>query len=61
MKRPRCDLKKTYRVSNKLRSNMLGMGEGMSNGRPFEEVMEKDYYVVNLGLKSCVLRIKLMK
>jgi len=61
MKTPRCNLKKTYRISNTLRSNMLGMGEGISNGRPFEEVMEKGYYVASLGLKSCVLRIKLMK
>ena len=38
---PRWDLKKFNRVSNKLGSSMLSVGEVMAIGRTFEEVIQK--------------------
>lgn len=50
LKMPRWDLKKFKRVSNKLGSSMLSVGEVMSIGRTFEEVMQKACRMVNPGL-----------
>jgi carbamoylphosphate synthase large subunit/anthranilate/para-aminobenzoate synthase component II len=50
LKMPRWDLKKFNRVSNKLGSSMLSVGEVMSIGRTFEEVMQKACRMVNPGL-----------
>jgi hypothetical protein len=44
---PRWDLKKFNRVSNKLGSSMLSVGEVMSIGRTFEEVIQKACRMVN--------------
>jgi Carbamoyl-phosphate synthase L chain, ATP binding domain/Carbamoyl-phosphate synthetase large chain, oligomerisation domain len=41
VKMPRWDLKKFSRVSNKLGSSMLSVGEVMSIGRTFEETIQK--------------------
>ena len=50
LKMPRWDLKKFKRVSNKLGSSMLSVGEVMSIGRTFEEVIQKACRMVNPGL-----------
>jgi carbamoyl-phosphate synthase/aspartate carbamoyltransferase len=50
LKMPRWDLKKFNRVSNKLGSSMLSVGEVMSIGRSFEEVMQKACRMVNPAL-----------
>mmetsp|Transcript_27737 Transcript_27737/g.66897 ORF Transcript_27737/g.66897 Transcript_27737/m.66897 type:complete len:1559 (+) Transcript_27737:247-4923(+) len=50
LKMPRWDLKKFNRVSNKLGSSMLSVGEVMAIGRTFEEVMQKACRMVNPGL-----------
>jgi len=50
LKMPRWDLKKFNRVSNKLGSSMLSVGEVMSIGRSFEEVIQKACRMVNPGL-----------
>ena len=50
LKMPRWDLKKFNRVSNKLGSSMLSVGEVMSIGRTFEEVIQKACRMVNPGL-----------
>lgn len=50
LKMPRWDLKKFQRVSNKLGSSMLSVGEVMSIGRTFEEVMQKACRMVNPAL-----------
>jgi carbamoyl-phosphate synthase small subunit len=50
LKMPRWDLKKFSRVSNKLGSSMLSVGEVMSIGRSFEEVMQKACRMVNPNL-----------
>jgi carbamoyl-phosphate synthase/aspartate carbamoyltransferase len=47
---PRWDLKKFSRVSNKLGSSMLSVGEVMSIGRTFEEAMQKACRMVNPSL-----------
>jgi carbamoyl-phosphate synthase small subunit len=50
LKVPRWDLKKFSRVSNKLGSSMLSVGEVMSVGRTFEEVIQKACRMVNPSL-----------
>ena len=50
LKMPRWDLKKFNRVSNSLGSSMLSVGEVMSIGRTFEEVMQKACRMVNPAL-----------
>ena len=50
VKMPRWDLKKFSRVSNKLGSSMLSVGEVMSIGRTFEEVIQKACRMVNPAL-----------
>jgi carbamoyl-phosphate synthase/aspartate carbamoyltransferase len=50
LKMPRWDLKKFNRVSNKLGSSMLSVGEVMSIGRTFEEVIQKACRMVNTAL-----------
>ena len=50
LKMPRWDLKKFQRVSNKLGSSMLSVGEVMAIGRNFEEVMQKACRMVNPAL-----------
>ena len=50
VKMPRWDLKKFARVSNKLGSSMLSVGEVMSIGRSFEETIQKACRMVNPGL-----------
>jgi len=50
LKMPRWDLKKFSRVSNKLGSSMLSVGEVMSIGRSFEEVIQKACRMVNPAL-----------
>eukprot|EP00587_Corethron_hystrix_P001353 CAMPEP_0113317814 /NCGR_PEP_ID=MMETSP0010_2-20120614/12591_1 /TAXON_ID=216773 ORGANISM="Corethron hystrix, Strain 308" /NCGR_SAMPLE_ID=MMETSP0010_2 /ASSEMBLY_ACC=CAM_ASM_000155 /LENGTH=1553 /DNA_ID=CAMNT_0000174909 /DNA_START=339 /DNA_END=5000 /DNA_ORIENTATION=- /assembly_acc=CAM_ASM_000155 len=50
LKMPRWDLKKFNRVSNTLGSSMLSVGEVMSIGRTFEEVMQKAVRMVNPAL-----------
>ncbi len=50
LKMPRWDLKKFQRVSNKLGSSMLSVGEVMAIGRNFEEVMQKACRMVKPGL-----------
>ena len=50
LKMPRWDLKKFNRVSNKLGSSMLSVGEVMSIGRTFEEVIQKACRMVNPGM-----------
>lgn len=50
LKMPRWDLKKFNRVSNKLGSSMLSVGEVMAIGRSFEEVMQKACRMVNPGM-----------
>lgn len=50
LKMPRWDLKKFNRVSNKLGSSMLSVGEVMSIGRTFEEVIQKACRMVNPAL-----------
>jgi len=50
LKMPRWDLKKFNRVSNKLGSAMLSVGEVMSIGRSFEEVIQKACRMVNPAL-----------
>lgn len=55
LKMPRWDLKKFNRVSNKLGSSMLSVGEVMSIGRTFEEVIQKACRMVNpnmIGLEG---------
>jgi carbamoylphosphate synthase large subunit/anthranilate/para-aminobenzoate synthase component II len=47
VKMPRWDLKKFSRVSNKLGSSMLSVGEVMSIGRTFEETIQKACRMVN--------------
>ncbi len=47
LKMPRWDLKKFNRVSNKLGSSMLSVGEVMAIGRTFEEVIQKACRMVN--------------
>jgi carbamoyl-phosphate synthase/aspartate carbamoyltransferase len=47
---PRWDLKKFSRVSNKLGSSMLSVGEVMAIGRTFEEVIQKACRMVNPSL-----------
>jgi len=50
VKMPRWDLKKFNRVSNKLGSSMLSVGEVMAIGRTFEEVIQKACRMVNPNL-----------
>ncbi len=50
VKMPRWDLKKFQRVSNKLGSSMLSVGEVMAIGRNFEEVIQKACRMVNPAL-----------
>jgi len=50
LKMPRWDLNKFQRVSNKLGSSMLSVGEVMAVGRTFEEVIQKACRMVNPGL-----------
>jgi carbamoyl-phosphate synthase/aspartate carbamoyltransferase len=50
VKMPRWDLKKFSRVSNKLGSSMLSVGEVMSIGRTFEETIQKACRMVNPSL-----------
>lgn len=50
LKMPRWDLKKFSRVSNKLGSSMLSVGEVMAIGRTFEEVIQKACRMVNPSL-----------
>ncbi|KAL3938219.1 MAG: hypothetical protein SGBAC_006826 [Bacillariaceae sp.] len=50
LKMPRWDLKKFSQVSNKLGSSMLSVGEVMSIGRSFEEIIQKACRMVNPGL-----------
>eukprot|EP00588_Corethron_pennatum_P011723 CAMPEP_0194278912 /NCGR_PEP_ID=MMETSP0169-20130528/12630_1 /TAXON_ID=218684 /ORGANISM="Corethron pennatum, Strain L29A3" /LENGTH=1562 /DNA_ID=CAMNT_0039023225 /DNA_START=198 /DNA_END=4883 /DNA_ORIENTATION=+ len=50
LKMPRWDLKKFNRVSNELGSSMLSVGEVMSIGRTFEEVIQKAVRMVNPGM-----------
>lgn len=50
VKMPRWDLKKFNRVSNKLGSSMLSVGEVMAIGRTFEEVIQKACRMVNPSL-----------
>jgi carbamoyl-phosphate synthase/aspartate carbamoyltransferase len=50
LKMPRWDLKKFSKVSNKLGSSMLSVGEVMSIGRTFEEVIQKACRMVNPSL-----------
>jgi carbamoyl-phosphate synthase/aspartate carbamoyltransferase len=50
LKMPRWDLKKFSRVSTKLGSSMLSVGEVMAIGRSFEEVMQKACRMVNPSL-----------
>jgi len=50
LKMPRWDLKKFNRVSNKLGSSMLSVGEVMAIGRTFEEVIQKACRMVNPNL-----------
>lgn len=50
VKMPRWDLKKFKRVSNKLGSSMLSVGEVMAIGRTFEETMQKACRMVNPGM-----------
>jgi len=47
LKMPRWDLKKFSRVSKKLGSSMLSVGEVMAIGRTFEETMQKACRMVN--------------
>jgi len=50
LKMPRWDLQKFARVSNKLGSSMLSVGEVMAIGRTFEEVIQKACRMVNPGM-----------
>ena len=50
VKMPRWDLKKFQRVSNKLGSSMLSVGEVMAVGRTFEETIQKACRMVNPAL-----------
>jgi carbamoylphosphate synthase large subunit/anthranilate/para-aminobenzoate synthase component II len=50
VKMPRWDLKKFQRVSNKLGSSMLSVGEVMAIGRTFEETIQKACRMVNPSL-----------
>jgi carbamoylphosphate synthase large subunit/anthranilate/para-aminobenzoate synthase component II len=50
VKMPRWDLKKFQRVSNKLGSSMLSVGEVMAIGRSFEETIQKACRMVNPSL-----------
>lgn len=50
VKMPRWDLKKFARVSNKLGSSMMSIGEVMAIGRTFEEVIQKACRMVNPAL-----------
>ena len=50
VKMPRWDLKKFSRVSNRLGSSMLSVGEVMAIGRTFEEVIQKACRMVNPSL-----------
>ena len=50
LKMPRWDLKKFSRVSNKLGSSMLSVGEVMAIGRTFEDVIQKACRMAQPGL-----------
>lgn len=52
VKMPRWDLKKFARVSNKLGSSMLSVGEVMSIGRSFEETIQKACRMVNPAMNG---------
>ena len=52
LKMPRWDLNKFQRVSKKLGSSMLSVGEVMAIGRTFEDVMQKACRMVNPALNG---------
>eukprot|EP00957_Ditylum_brightwellii_P137303 10467569-Ditylum_brightwellii.AAC.1 len=52
LKMPRWDLQKFSRVSKKLGSSMLSVGEVMAIGRTFEEVIQKACRMVNPSLNG---------
>ena len=50
LKMPRWDLEKFQRVSNEITSEMKSVGEIMSLGRSFEEVLQKGLRMLQIGL-----------
>ena len=55
LKIPRWDLKKFRLVSNKIGSGMKSVGEVMSIGRKFEEVLQKGLRMLEIGASGLVL------
>jgi carbamoyl-phosphate synthase large subunit len=55
LKTPRWDLQKFRRVSRKIGSQMKSVGEVMAIGRNFEEILQKSYRMLDIGLKGIVL------
>ena len=54
LKFPRWDLQKFQQVSTKLGSEMKSVGEVMSLGRSFEEILQKAIRMLDVGLKGFV-------
>ena len=59
IKIPRWDLKKFRLVSNKIGSGMKSVGEVMSIGRKFEEVLQKGLRMLEIGASGLVLNEKI--
>jgi len=54
VKIPRWDLKKFVKVSNKIGSSMMSVGEVMSIGRKFEEALQKALRMLEIGVNGLV-------
>ena len=54
LKFPRWDLQKFQQVSTQLGSEMKSVGEVMSLGRSFEEVLQKSIRMLDVGLEGFV-------
>ena len=54
LKFPRWDLQKFQQVSTQLGSEMKSVGEVMSLGRSFEEVLQKSIRMLDVGMKGFV-------
>jgi len=54
VKIPRWDLKKFVKVSNKIGSSMMSVGEVMSIGRKFEEALQKALRMLEIGVNGVV-------
>lgn len=54
VKIPRWDLKKFVKVSNKIGSSMMSVGEVMAVGRKFEEALQKALRMLEIGVSGIV-------